>query len=102
MRKYRNKQEWRELLASYKTSGKTVAEFCREIGIHPNTFYYRIRKTKEHESDRFVRLPITTVQTGKIKIRIQDITIEPESGYNKRELSQIIETILEVVNANVQ
>lgn len=100
MRKYRSKEEWKELITKQKESDKSVSEFCNGKGIHPNLFYKRRR---DYESGSFVQLPMSIKRTySKIKIRIQDIIIEPETGYDAKELFKIVTTVLEILNVNIQ
>lgn len=54
MRKFRTESEWQSLFREQSRTGRSVREFCREAGIHPNHWY---RKRKEYENPgRFIKL----------------------------------------------
>lgn len=99
MRIFRTKEDWKEILKEQKESGKTATEYCKEKHIHPNLFY---KRRKELETCRsFIKVPVKAVSSGKIRIKIKDIIIELEPGYNKEELISVIITVLEAINVNV-
>lgn len=54
MGKYR-KVNWPEILEQYRTGNQNVEEFCKEKGIHPNSFY---RNRKKYQESELVRIPI--------------------------------------------
>ncbi|MGE5846805.1 MAG: IS66 family insertion sequence element accessory protein TnpA [Ignavibacteria bacterium] len=98
MRKFRTQEEWQALIALQRKSGKTIPEFCRKQGIHPNVFY---TKRKKCIATSFVELPVIPMQCDAIKIKIGDVTIEAAHGCSQRDLAAIIATVREVVNAEV-
>ena len=98
MKKYRTKEEWSSLIRDQEKSGKPVAAFCQEMNIHPNLFY---KKRKENNSGKFVRLPLPALVTDGLKIRIQEVIIEPGSHTSVDELKSIIQVVIEVVHAHV-
>jgi transposase-like protein len=40
-------RQWAESVEQRYASGKTVKEWCKENNIHSNTYYYRLRRTRE-------------------------------------------------------
>jgi hypothetical protein len=42
---------WKQFVAEHQKSGKTVVEFCKEKGIHPNSFY-SARKICKHGGEQ--------------------------------------------------
>ena len=99
MRIFRTKEDWKQILKEQRESGKTTVDFCKEKRIHPNLFYKR--RSELENSGSFIKVPVKAVSSGKIKIRIKDIIIEPESGCNKEELLSVIDTVLEAVDVKV-
>ena len=49
------KVNWPEILEQYRTGNQKVEDFCREKGIHPNSFY---RNRKKYQETELVRIPI--------------------------------------------
>ena len=102
MKKYKTKEEWRLLLREQEESGLSAAAFYRKKNIHPNTFYY---KRKEHRTGQFVKLSVPAVGisgASGIKIRIENITIEPGTDIRENQLKFVIRSVPEVVNADIQ
>lgn len=46
MKNTKTKEEWAKLIADFKSSGLTQAEFCRANGVNPKTFYAWLTKSK--------------------------------------------------------
>ena len=46
--------EWQKRLDDFEASGLTVAQFCRQVGVTPHTFYYwkkRVARSSEKRRD---------------------------------------------------
>lgn len=41
-------KQWAAQVAEYQDSGLTLADWCREQNIHPNTFCYRLKQIRKH------------------------------------------------------
>ena len=39
--------QWTQMIQEYRKSGLTVSSWCREQGLRPQTYYYRLRKVRE-------------------------------------------------------
>lgn len=39
--------QWTQMIKEYRQSGLTVSSWCREQGLRPQTYYYRLRKVRE-------------------------------------------------------
>ena len=39
--------QWTQMIKEHRQSGLTVSSWCREQGLHPQTYYYRLRKVRE-------------------------------------------------------
>jgi len=101
MRKTRSGKEWRELIKEQKTCGKSVALFCREKGLHPNTFYRKVKLTRK--PGPFVQLQTADAcgAHGSVEIRSGDIIIRLERPFEEAELVRILGCLQEARNAAV-
>lgn len=108
MRRRYSAEEWRGWLEEQRQSGLTVADFCDEIGVSPNSFYLWRRKlsaaprsrgrsqrsSTEAAADTPTFLPLTVVSTRNVEIDLPCgavIRIPPESG----ALPQILAALLQ-------
>lgn len=39
--------QWMQMIKEHRQSGLTVSSWCREKGLRPQTYYYRLRKVRE-------------------------------------------------------
>ena len=39
--------QWTQMIKEHRQSGLTVSSWCREQGLRPQTYYYRLRKVRE-------------------------------------------------------
>jgi transposase-like protein len=116
MRRRYSAEEWRAWFQEQPQSGLTVADFCDEIGVSPNSFYLWRRKlsampqsrsrsvpsrsrsvscsTESPAADTPTFLPLQVVATGNVEIELPCgavIRIPPESG----ALPQILAALLQ-------
>ena len=64
--------------------------------IHPNAFYY---KRKEHRTEQFIKLSVPAVgisSASGIKIRTENITIEPGTDIRENQLKLVIRSVPKV------
>lgn len=82
---------WKELVAKQYKSDKTVNEFCREYGIHPNTFYGQRKKLA---TGNFVEIiPAQDERkTGRVLVEYEKlrISIGPDSEKALRTLFSVL------------
>lgn len=67
--------KWRRLVSEQTRSGQSVAEFCRERGLH--TSYFFAWKKRLRESARFLEVQVTertpnTSGDSRVEIRLQN------------------------------
>jgi hypothetical protein len=81
---------WPEYLAEQKQSGKTIVDFCKEKGIHPNTFY-SARKKYEH-SNPFIEITVPKEQENRktIELNRNGYTISVEPGFCEATLKKVL------------
>ena len=51
--------KWRRLVAEQARSGKSVAEFCRERGLHSSYFWAWKKRLRESPAARFLEVQVT-------------------------------------------
>lgn len=56
----RNQEEWRKLLAEYRSSKETVNTFCKRHKINSSTLYYQLAKEKESQPGPMKILPVVS------------------------------------------
>lgn len=54
-------KQWAEMVQCRNESGLTVSEWCRQNGINPKTYYYRLKRVL----NRVIRYYAFTVQMAK-------------------------------------
>ena len=54
-RKERHKRNWPQIIEKWKSSGKSVKEFCSDEGLHKSDFY-RMRKKLSMPERKFIKL----------------------------------------------
>ncbi len=104
-------REWAGMVAECQSSGLTVREWCRENGIAPKTYYYRLRKvrlramqdmpggissvpTVQHGNDvSFKQLEINAPSTSGsavITLHVQNGTLEVSSGADRETIEAVL------------
>ena len=96
MRKMRNTEEWKALITEKDQAGKTVANFCKEKGIHPSQFYRKQRELTR--PGRFVQIKGPLKSNIPINIRVKDIIIEAKYGCSQEHLVEVLRGVLEALD----
>lgn len=85
---------WEEIIIQHQESGKTVNEFCKGIGIHPNTFY-KFRKRKR--SSGLVEIKALNSNAAvPIILKTSKFEISITPGYDEKLLKSILMVIGEI------
>ena len=83
---------WEEVLEQYRLSGKSIPEFCSEIGIHPNTFYkHRKRIDRNHEVVEIK--PVLSIPIEPIVLKTKKFTISLTTGFDEVCLKTVLKVI---------
>jgi len=101
MTKEERHTHWREIIDNQRTSGMTIAAYCRDIQIKSSYFYTIRRRLKERESASggFLELrpgKMTSSMTtfSGIHIRIAgNLYLDVERGFDPLTLRLVIETL---------
>lgn len=56
----RNREEWRRVIAEYRSSKETVNTFCIRHKINSSTLYYQLAKEKESQPGPVKILPVVS------------------------------------------
>ena len=64
-------QEWSVQIETQQASGLTVQQWCRENGINPKTYYYRLKKVREQYIDSAPAIVPLNVSQQNTDIRIE-------------------------------
>ncbi len=87
-------ENWEEIIIRHQESGKTVTDFCSEIGIHPNTFYkFRKRKT----SSSLVEIKAVEINSqSSIILKTGKFEISLLTGFDEKMLKSVLSVIGEI------
>lgn len=64
-------REWMEQIKAQQESGMTVTSFCAANGIKPKTYYYHLRKVREHCMESEPAIVPVAVPRATSAIRIE-------------------------------
>jgi transposase-like protein len=98
--RFRSREEIQQHLLSHRSSGLSIAAYCRRENIHPNTFYQwrnrqadrkLIRGRSDTPSVQFLRLPTPATGTDRIELLLPngaDLLVPP--SYDLTMLRQMV------------
>ncbi len=85
---------WREVIESQKTSGMTIADYCRSRDIRTNAFYaWRRRISKQETSGSGfleLRSPVLGMATGVRIVAAAGFYIEVNRGFDPSILCSVL------------
>ena len=101
MTKEERHSHWQEIIDRQRTSGMTIAAYCRDIQIKSSYFYTIRRRLKERESAaggflelRPGKMSASTATSSGIHIRIAgNLYLDVERGFDPFTLRLVIETL---------
>lgn len=64
-------QEWTAQIEAQQASGMTVQKWCKENGINPKTYYYRLRRVRERCVDTVAAIVPVNIPQQRSDIRIE-------------------------------
>lgn len=97
-----NRRKWAGHIESWKESGKSQAQYCRENGLSPKLFYYWKRKHKEkHEAGvRLVPVGMHPIQVHQavssvapLVLIVGQYKVEIGTGFNTATLAMLVRTL---------
>ena len=110
-------REWAGMVAECQNSGMTIREWCKENGIAPKTYYYRLNKVRlramqempgnissvpsvRHDNDvSFRQLEInapSTAGSAAVALHVQNGTLEVMNGADKETIEAVLLALKEI------
>ena len=91
---------WDERIEVFLASGLSQAAWCREQGLPAHQLSYWLRKFRNSTStainNRWVSVPITTTGKSGVSLRIGNIALEIERGFDAAVLSDVIRSVMDL------
>lgn len=88
-------REWTEQIKAQQESGMTVTAFCAQNGINLKTYYYRLRKVREHcvEAEPAIVPVAVPRSTSDIRIEKNDLQITLPSDISPDTLLALVQDL---------
>ncbi len=93
--KKRQTQDWAALLLEQEQSGKSIANFCKDKGIHYSSLY---KHRKKIQDSKFVEIkvkykPKSKITEDLIVLNYKEFSIKIPSCFNKQSLKDVISVL---------
>lgn len=94
-----SRQFWSSRVDTFKASGLTQAQFCKNNGYKVKQFNYWLRKFRElnngsnNNEMKWIPVSVEDPRVSKLNIRIGSAVIEVESGFDAKLLTEVIKTL---------
>jgi hypothetical protein len=101
----RTREAWGELVASWKSSGLTAAEFGRDRSVNPDTLKYwgwRIRRDarrgapvakKKTPRATFTELSVSPLPMSPLEVVVGDVTVRVPPGASMDQLRGVLDVL---------
>ncbi len=92
-------KNWEEIFEQQQMSGKSIPEFCKEIEIHPNTFYKHRKRFGMNlsKSSEIIEIkPVQSVAAAPIVLKSKKFLISITAGFDEAELKSVLRIIGEL------
>lgn len=88
-------RKWKELSMECQQSGLSVKDWCRQNGIHPSTYYARLRKLREKVCRDIVAIKSEAqpIQLSEIKITSGEIVVSLPVNASAETISTVLRAI---------
>lgn len=88
-------RNWKEMSMECQQSGLSVKEWCRENGIHPSTYYARLRKLREKVCRDMVAIESEAqpTQLSEIKITSGEIVLSLPVNASAETISTVLRAL---------
>ena len=91
-------KQWAEMVQCRNESGLTVSEWCRQNGINPKTYYYRLKRVRNavyNEIEQHDIVPVLPKEepepsAEKIEIMVGDVKIALPDTFNPETLRRLL------------
>ena len=95
------KELWLKRIQDWKSSGKQIAEWCRENGVHSRSFYHwRIKLNlsptqNSNKQTSFIELEDETSISSGISISYKGITVQLAKNFDENALNKCLKILSE-------
>lgn len=86
-------QRWEICISTWKASGKSARQWCKEHSISPSTFQYWQDKFSPKKLDPAAFVEIPAKQSTGIEIRCQEFEIHVEKEFDLETLSRCLKAV---------
>ncbi len=86
-------QRWEVCISTWKASGKSARQWCKERSISPSTFRYWQDKFSPEKLDPIAFVEIPQEQSAGIKIQCQEFEIHVDKEFDQETLSRCLRAI---------
>jgi len=87
-------RDWRQIVEEQAACGKSVQEYCKSIGVHPNTFY-RKRKMQRRLVMVEVR-PAPSTEISPIIVSVGKYSVAIRTGFDAEALQAVLHVLGEL------
>lgn len=96
--KKRQTQDWAALLLEQEQSGKSIADFCKDKGIHYSSLY---KHRKIIQDSKLVEIkvkhkPESQSTEAPIVLNYREFSIKVPSCFNKQSLTDVISVLVNI------
>jgi transposase-like protein len=88
-----NRELWESRVAEWKTSGKSMSEWCSDHSIPPSSFSYWKLKFSSEKLNRNAFVEISEEKPTGIEIRCKGCEIYVEKDFDEQTLSRCLKII---------
>jgi hypothetical protein len=86
-------QRWEACVSTWKASGKSARQWCKEHNISPSTFQYWQDKLSSKKLDPTAFIEISAEQSTGVEIRCQGFEIHVGKEFDQTTLSRCLKAI---------
>ena len=90
-------KNWEEIFEQQRLSGKSIPAFCKEIEIHPNTFYKHRKQFNGDTKSSVVEIKANGIfSAAPIVIKTKKFLISITAGFDEAGLKLVLKVIGEL------
>jgi hypothetical protein len=89
----KTRADWQKRLEEWKTSGKTVTQWCQEKGIYKAAFYHWKKKLSEQILNRNSFIELKEDRALPIELEYRGIRIRLTENFDSRTLLRCLEAL---------
>jgi hypothetical protein len=93
-------KEWEKLIEEFKCSGKSQAQWCKEMNLKVKAFNYQYRKYRKVNQNKqevnktnWIPVKLEPMMSPKLSIRVGKAIIEIEKGYDEGLLQNVVRSL---------